>query len=467
MCGVLGTDETMVRVITQETFDDVVKENIEDFDMSPEEALQDAVQQFEAQGVDLDNIIKEVMNKVTESVSQKLSSLLESINNHSLEEDRLTQALNDLQLECDKDLAHKMLAGKMGCYGALLDVLERSDTNIHIAEPVLSVLTSLMTGQPDLLDERGIGQMMRLLGAKQGAGLQAKVLGWARECCLKHEKNRQDLIKHGVVAQLKVLLEQDDVLSPVVRSVCALMRALVLDDDIRVVFGLAHEHARKLAEETLVTLINLTKKFKDKETMSELLMTLSALMVRSEFCQRFQEAGGLKFLMDVLAEFPESERLTRHCLSLIKGLAGDDDVKARMGAAGIAPLIVLAMNNYKQSASLAAAASACMAAITLRSPANSKSLVEAGAAEAILETMKTHQNDVIVQKQCSWAIRNIVSRDRSLNNTFLSLGAEELLQEALKRHGSNCEYDIKSALRDLECEVELIERWTGKGGALN
>ncbi|CAG2069424.1 unnamed protein product, partial [Timema podura] len=135
------------------------------------------------------------------------------------------------------------------------------------------------------------------------------VLGWARECCLKHEKNRQDLIKHGVVAQLKVLLEQDDVLSPVVRSVCALMRALVLDDDIRVVFGLAHEHARKLAEETLVTLINLTKKFKDKETMSELLMTLSALMVRSEFCQRFQEAGGLKFLMDVLAEFPESEVL--------------------------------------------------------------------------------------------------------------------------------------------------------------
>nr|CAD7199591.1 unnamed protein product [Timema douglasi]CAD7396268.1 unnamed protein product [Timema poppensis] len=161
------------------------------------------------------------------------------------------------------------------------------------------------------------------------------------------------------------------------------------------------------------------------------------------------------------------QRLTRQCLTLVKSLAGDDDVKARMGTAGIAPLIVLAMNNHKQSASLAATASACMAAITLRSPANSKSLIEAGAAEAILETMKTHQNDTIVQKQCSWAIRNIVSRDRSLNNTFLSLGAEELLQEALKRHGSNCEYDIKSALRDLECEVELIERWTGKGGALN
>jgi hypothetical protein len=39
----------MVRVISQETFDEVVRENMEEFDMSPEEAVQDAVQQFEAQ----------------------------------------------------------------------------------------------------------------------------------------------------------------------------------------------------------------------------------------------------------------------------------------------------------------------------------------------------------------------------------------------------------------------------------
>lgn len=39
----------MVRVISQETFDEVVKENIEEFDMTPEEAVKDAVRQFEAQ----------------------------------------------------------------------------------------------------------------------------------------------------------------------------------------------------------------------------------------------------------------------------------------------------------------------------------------------------------------------------------------------------------------------------------
>ena len=37
--------------ITQDTFDAVVKENIEEFEMSPEEALNDAVEQFKSQGV--------------------------------------------------------------------------------------------------------------------------------------------------------------------------------------------------------------------------------------------------------------------------------------------------------------------------------------------------------------------------------------------------------------------------------
>ena len=39
----------MVRVISQETFDDVVKENMEEFGLSREEAIKDAIEQFESQ----------------------------------------------------------------------------------------------------------------------------------------------------------------------------------------------------------------------------------------------------------------------------------------------------------------------------------------------------------------------------------------------------------------------------------
>ena len=39
----------MAKIITQETFDAVVKENVDDFEMEVEEALEDAVKQFQTQ----------------------------------------------------------------------------------------------------------------------------------------------------------------------------------------------------------------------------------------------------------------------------------------------------------------------------------------------------------------------------------------------------------------------------------
>lgn len=59
----------------------------------------------------------------------------------------------------------------------------------------------------------------------------------------------------------------------------------------------------------------------------------------------------------------------------------------------------------------------------------------------------------------------MVSRSRYQNEKFLSFGVEKILQQDLKKFTA-CEYDIKSALRDLGCDVNLKEEWTGKGGKL-
>lgn len=48
----------MVRVIKQETYDEVVKENIEDLEMTPEEAIEDAIKQFEAQVIIITRLIQ-------------------------------------------------------------------------------------------------------------------------------------------------------------------------------------------------------------------------------------------------------------------------------------------------------------------------------------------------------------------------------------------------------------------------
>lgn len=60
------------------------------------------------------------------------------------------------------------------------------------------------------------------------------------------------LIQPYWIDHLKPLLHEDtETPVPVLRTVCAVLRALVLDDDVRVEFGKAHEHARIIAVDTL------------------------------------------------------------------------------------------------------------------------------------------------------------------------------------------------------------------------
>ena len=49
----------MSRKVEQKTFDDVVRENVETFGHSPDEAVADAIAQFEAQGVDLSGVARD------------------------------------------------------------------------------------------------------------------------------------------------------------------------------------------------------------------------------------------------------------------------------------------------------------------------------------------------------------------------------------------------------------------------
>lgn len=49
----MGPPKNAVRSISQEAFDELVKENIDDLGMEPAEALQDAIETLTLQGVDL------------------------------------------------------------------------------------------------------------------------------------------------------------------------------------------------------------------------------------------------------------------------------------------------------------------------------------------------------------------------------------------------------------------------------
>lgn len=58
-----GKEESKsVKRVSQETFDEVVRENMEEFDMDAAEAVSDAAEQFKLEGVDLSNIEQRAPN---------------------------------------------------------------------------------------------------------------------------------------------------------------------------------------------------------------------------------------------------------------------------------------------------------------------------------------------------------------------------------------------------------------------
>ena len=83
------------------------------------------------------------------------------------------------------------------------------------------------------------------------------LLKWIRECCIKHEINRQNIFAAKVFDKLKLILLSEKLTESEVRDVCGVLRALVLDDDVRHEFGKAHEHASVIARGALDVLTGL------------------------------------------------------------------------------------------------------------------------------------------------------------------------------------------------------------------
>ena len=253
----------------------------------------------------------------------------------------------------------------------------------------------------------------------------------------------------------------------VVGMVCKLWVQLVQDDDVRVPFGKAHEHARELVEVhhalTVLTKVLVGQK-KNKETAGPCLLALASLSLRNEYCQEVVDEGGLQAVLDILGEDEnrQPEVITR-ALVLLKVLAGNDQVKTEVGRAGGLQLIKEAVTQFLPRASTAEAGCAALASVCLRQPENCTNLVTLCEGAALITScMRQHPKQRKVQASAAAAIRNIVSRNKQLCPPFIERGVEELLNSALDLHGDRIGDTLRSALRDLDLKVELQERWTGE-----
>lgn len=397
-------------------------------------------------------ILNETVDKLKTHISQKSGDAQE-----------LLELLAILDMECQKSLAHRVLAGKNGAHDALVTLLEQTlaaeTLNTTLLCKALQAANSLTHKQPDLFDAEALSVVLKLLELKNQLDITCLTLQWLQKASIMHEMNRQNIMSSNVVKLLKPLLGKDN--PRVIREVTAVLRFLVLDDDIRVEFGCAHEHARQIANEVLLQLVELLPAYEDANVLADLLLTIGTLAVRQELCTAIDEAGGLKMIFDIMNANLKQDRLNREALKLLRAMAGHDTVKAHIVQQGVAPILKELLETHQDNENVISAALACISTLTLRVKEHSSVLFETGIAEVMVEAIRKHPKHKIVQRNGAWAIRNMVSRSRNQCETWLSFGVEDLLNEAMKQHPSVAQ-DIKAALRDLGCEVQLREEWTGK-----
>nr|XP_054756602.1 LOW QUALITY PROTEIN: armadillo repeat-containing protein 6-like [Lytechinus pictus] len=470
--------------ITQETFDAVVKENMEDFELGAEEAVADAIQQFESQGINLANIIKEAHvggesgEPTKHPVVVALHGLTEGIktiasggDGAELQEDIISH-LQAFKTECDKDLAHRMQAASNEAFPTLLlltqNRLAKADEQFQCR--ALEGLCSLLNGQPDLMTGAGMDfllESVRTVASSEGDSHPSSVallIKAIRFSCIKHETNRQAYVKKDLIKTLISVLGNAKGDVKVVREVDATFRALVVDDDVRVPFGKAHDHAKLIVESgALKILLEVMQScMHDQAAVGDLSATLGRLSVRNEFCQEIVNLGGLKSVLKVLGDDLASQVVVRQLLDLLKAIAGNDEVKIAIVNAGGIPTILGAMSRYIRIPQVCQVGCAAVAAIVLKKPANCLAVMEAEGAKLLVQILTIHKDEAAVQNQACRAVRNLVARTPEHKDPFIRLGIESLLRDAEK----HCPDDAKAALRDLHLKVELRELWKGEKNPL-
>ncbi|XP_068217257.1 armadillo repeat-containing protein 6 [Palaemon carinicauda] len=466
----------MVKVISQETFDAAVLENVIEFDMSLEDAIIEAEKEFSAMDVRTDVVKNFTLSEDKKSVVHFIVKALEEIRSE-LElpsGDNLQEPLATVRAQCKLSVAHRILANQHNGYDTLLNLMKKVQDDPELLEQTLKAMVALTETNPDVLTPEGIQLMHQLINdwkSRTNEPTMAEYLArWSVECCLKHEKNRQNLVANGSLEVLTALLQAQRSCSKVVRATCKALRAFTLDDDIRQEFSKAHEHARQLVEDhDLITIcLGILKDYlNESDTASELLSTVSKLCVRAEYCQLAVDKGALVVINDVLVSFPDHAGLNKQAMLLLKNMVGNDKVKEEAMKTGAPFLIISALDKHQAVPGLCEAGISALSMLSLRVPAHATSLLQSGGADAIIQSMKIHPKEKQLQKLGCMAIRNMVARVPENQKYFLEIGAENIIQQALENHGQPMKDVTQAALRDLGADVKLQEQWKGTGHEIN
>ncbi|MED6150292.1 hypothetical protein PIB30_071037 [Stylosanthes scabra] len=453
----------MARWISQEAFDEVVRDNIDDLGMDPSDALQDAIQTLSLQGVNLSGIVTSLPGETSpvirclDKLEHLSSDLPDPVNDVVLAQ--MPLSFHELTALCAQDKANAAIATKNGAVELLCSLCSK------IPAP-----TPTSTSQAALVS--AFNAFTALLHDVQSTGT-FKISNGPRMIIdfLNHNKQNVLVLNSGfrvvasaatgdeILKESFMELKVDELILEIMsthKNTCIpnlydAIRALLTPDDTRVVASQVYGYARKFAKIGIAeALVYSLRAGLSSPDLVSACITLKAIAVNDEICKSISEIGGIDAILRCIEDSGEqgNKAVAKVCCSLLSKLAGSDTNKSEIvGKGGMDKLIKLSAR-FNDDPSVLQEIMSIISVLSLRSPENAARAVEAGAGDLAIQAMQEFPAASQMQRNSCLMIRNLVVRNPENRTLLLNNGVEKYIRKAKQTH-ANCKDAATDALRDL------------------
>ncbi|KAH7440370.1 hypothetical protein KP509_04G104100 [Ceratopteris richardii] len=298
--------------ISQEAFDAVVKENMEDFGMDLQEALQDAIHTFKLQGADLKGIITDG-SKDENPTNAPVVEIIKELQNASSGAGAITighvqNTLHKFHSLCKEGGINTIsIAGRHGGVEASISLVRALDDR-SVMNLVLEVLSVLTEDTENMGKFKGNGGLQLLMSVLKDLNKDNNTIRHA--CTLLSsaakgdEVSKEQFMDLNAAEVLPKLIKECMNDGNLVIFLCNAFRALVTSDDSRVVASKAFMNARTFAENGMVEALLLASSQLQgsSSAITSICMALKSLAVNENICKSIAEQKGIDFILQVMAE---------------------------------------------------------------------------------------------------------------------------------------------------------------------
>lgn len=452
----------MAIAISQEAFDDMVRENMEDLGMDPEQALADAVDVLTLQGADLAGIIKRVPGEAAAAEVSPVMRVLDELkasashSGRSEEElDRLVSSLDELRELCSGEGSENAaVATRNGGVEALVALCASAGVKQErLLSSGLKALSSMIrdVGSTEKFRQsQGPKIVMDILkGALESSDILDGGFGVVAMGSAGNEVVKESFMDMKVAELiLQVMREKSNCK---VQSLYDAIRVLLTPDDNRVVASQVYGYSRKFAEIGIAeVLVNALREQVAPSSLPSACAALKAIAVNDEICRSISESGGIDVLLQCIDEagVQKNKVIAKSCCSLLSKLAGSDANKANIIQQGGFDRFLKLASRFSEDPSVTQEVMSIVTVLTLRSPEHAALAIRVGYGTLAIQAMQKFPSSALTQKQACLMIRNLVVRNPENRTILRNEGVEKLIRKAKAIHGS-CKAAATDALRDL------------------